>query len=196
MHGKRRTNTSQGAIIGVAQLIRLWSQVSVVRIARLWVSKGSRVVDRAARVNRTLRGSRPCPTGAIADPVTTQHTPLDRLSLSAEHAGCALTNGCRERNGAAALGACLAHAIHQAGYAASTLRVRSLVSRNLCTARRSSIAVSFCDEALCVRQCGKCRIRAAAGWTQSSGQMGCSSIQPIRMHVPPRRLLLARMAHA
>ena len=69
---------------------------------------------------------------------TCGHTPLDRVS--AEHAGCADEWLPRM---AAPLGACLAHAVHQAGYAASTLCGLSK------TLHSPTIAASFCDEALC-----------------------------------------------
>ena len=81
----------------------------------------------------------PCPTGAIADLDLWPHaSPLDRLS--AEHAGCADEWLPRM---AAALGACLVHAAHHAEYAASTL---CGLSKSL---HSTTIAASFCDEALC-----------------------------------------------
>jgi len=119
------------------------------------------------------------PTGPLRR--TCGRTPLNWLG--AEHAG-----GADQwlPQMAAALGACLAHAVHQAGYAASTQYGLSKTLHqhdDRCQFLRRGFV---CDS-----------VAYVASWQQLDGRSldGCSSIQPIFMHVPPRRLLLDHMAH-
>ena len=78
------------------------------------------------------------PSASLAPGTQAPRTTTDLRG--AEHAGCADEWLPRM---AAALGACLVHAAHHAEYAASTL---CGLSKSL---HSTTIAASFCDEALC-----------------------------------------------